>query len=263
VDRHAELADDVQIGAYVIIEGRVRLGSGCVVGPHSILRGHSEIGAGCKIGPAAYVGFDPQHLKYAGGETWLVVGERTIIREGTSLHRSTKPGIENATRVGADCFLMANTHVGHDTKVGDRVTLANGAMIGGHCEIGIASFLGGGSGIHQFVKIGRLVIVGGCEVVTRDVPPFAAVRYDSMKGYNAVGCRRGGISREGVASIRAAYRCIHTCRSTPVAVQAIRQLEPQTPEIQEILDFIAAATRGIQPSFQIGRGRPGADEVDE
>jgi UDP-N-acetylglucosamine acyltransferase len=251
VDSRVALADGVRVGAYCVIEGRVRLGANTVVEPHSVIRGHTVTGAGCRVGPAAYVGLDPQHVRFdpAAGETSLVIGDGVVIREGTSVHRSLKPGEANATRVGDRCYLMAASHVAHDCRLGSDVILANSVLLGGHVEIGERSFLGGGSVFHQFVRIGRLAIVRGNEAVSKDIPPFSAAAFGGLKAYNAVGCRRAGMTPEGVKAIRAAYQCIHTNRTMPDAVRAIRAIEPQTPELGELLDFIAATKRGVQPSI--------------
>jgi UDP-N-acetylglucosamine acyltransferase len=251
LDRRVELADGVRVGPYCVIDGRVQIGAGTAIEPHSMIRGHTVIGAHCRIGPAAHVGFDPQHLRFdpSAGETSLVIGDGVVIREGASLHRSLKPGLENATRVGDRCYLMADAHVGHDCRLESDVILANAVLLGGHVTVGARAFMGGGSGVHQFCRIGRLVIVRGNEAVTRDVPPFAAVMYDGLKGYNAVGCRRAGIPRDGIKAIRAAYQCLHTHRTTSDAVRAIQSIEPRTPELCELLDFIATTKRGIQPSI--------------
>src|SRR5947208_2935539 len=116
IDPRARLAGDVRVGPYAVIEGNVTIGPGTRVGPHTIINGSTIIGSRCRIGPAAYVGLDPQHLGYDGGETWLMIGDETIIREGASVHRSLKPGQENPTRVGNKCFLMGGAHVGHDAQ---------------------------------------------------------------------------------------------------------------------------------------------------
>jgi UDP-N-acetylglucosamine acyltransferase len=210
------------------------------------------IGADCRIGPAAYVGLDPQHAGFDPRiETWVVIGDKVIIREGASVHRATRPGIENATRIGQSCFLMGASHAGHDCQVGEGVVMANGVLLGGHVHVGERAFFGGGSAIHQFVHIGRLVIVSGNEIVTHDVPPFGAVRYNGIKGYNAVGCRRAGLSRDAIQAIRQAYQCMHTTRTMPKVIAAIKALDSPAPQIlQEILDFIASSKRGIQPSVK-------------
>jgi UDP-N-acetylglucosamine acyltransferase len=264
LDPRARLADDVVVGPYVIIEGPVTIGAGTRVLPHTVIHGPTEIGARCKIGPAAYVGLDPQHAGYDGvSETWLVVGDDVTIRENVSIHRAMKPGRENATTIGNRCYLMATSHVGHDAKVGEQVTLANGTMLGGHSEVGARAFLGGGSGLHQFVRVGRIAIIRGNEPVTHDVPPFAAMAYGGLKGYNAVGCKRAGISPAGIASIRRAYHCIHQNRSLPTAVAQIRDTVPETPEVLELLDFIANSRRGLPASvrfFRSGAFAPVAPE---
>jgi len=182
IDRRAELGEGVKVGPYVVIEGRVRVGAGCVIEAHSVLRGPSAIGARCRIGPAAYVGLDPQHLKLNANETesWLIVGDECVIREGASLHRATHEGLEHATRLGDRCFLMANSHVGHDARLGNDVVMANAVLIGGHVTVGDRTFLGGGSAIHQFCRVGRLVVIAGNESVARDIPPFAAARYGGI-----------------------------------------------------------------------------------
>ncbi len=251
VDARVEFADRVRVGPYCVIEGRVQIGAGTVIDAHSVIRGHTQVGRNCRVGPGAYLGFDPQHLRFdpAAGETSLLIGDGVVIREGVSLHRSLKPGEQNATRVGDRCYLMANSHVGHDCRVEADVILANGVLLGGHMTVGERSFLGGGSIYHQFVRIGRLAIVRGGEAISKDIPPFSATAFGGLKGYNAVGCRRAGISREGIKAIRAAYHSIHTNRTMSDAVRAIESLEPQTPELRELLDFIAATKRGIQPSI--------------
>jgi UDP-N-acetylglucosamine acyltransferase len=248
VDRRADLADGVEIGPYAVIEGRVVIGPRTVVGAYTLIKGHAVIGAGCKLGPGAFVGLDPQHRGYAGQETSVEIGEGCIIREGASVHRAYEAG--HATRVGPRCMLMGQSHVGHDSVVGADVTLANCVMLGGHCQVGDGVFLGGGCGIHQYVRIGRLAIVCGNEAVTRDIPPFAAVRYGGLKGYNAIGCKRAGIPRASIHAIRGAFRALHSHRTTPAALEAIAGEWGDVPEVRELLEFARAKGRGLQPSYR-------------
>ena len=250
IDPKAELADDVDIRAYVVIEGRVTIGAGTVVHSHSVIQGHSVLGAGCKIGPAAYIGTAPQHLGYKGVETSLYIGNDAIVRETAQIHRAFKPGPEHATRIGDRSFIMTGAHIGHDCQVGNDVVMASGAMFGGHCLIGDRVFVGGGAATHQFVQVGRLAIISGLETVTRDILPFAAMRYAGLKGYNAIGCRRAGLSREAIKAIRLAFRCFHTNRTTPAAMAAIECIEPMVDEVREILDFAKGSKRGLQPSVR-------------
>jgi UDP-N-acetylglucosamine acyltransferase len=256
VDRGAELADDVQIEPYAIVGRGVTIGAGTTVRPHCIIHGSTLIGAHCDIGPAAYVGLDPQHLVFLKRpleerqQTWLVVGDHVIIREGASLHRAIKPGRENATRVGNRCMIMGGAHVGHDCVVEDEVVMANDALLGGHVQVGSRAFLGGGCIVHQFVRIGRIAMVGGNQPVGQDVPPFSALLYGGLKGYNAVGCRRAGMSQETVKSIRAAYHCVHTNRSAQAVFAAMSALELDTPEVDEIRQFMLTTKRGLMRSVR-------------
>ena len=258
VDPRARLAPSVVVGAYAVIDGAVTIGEESVVHEHTVMRGTTIVGRNCRIGPAAYVGMDPQHLRFVPDEanpTWLVIGNNVTIRESARLHRSTAPGQDHATRIGDGCFLMGAVHVGHDCVLEPHVTLADAVLLGGHCRIGQGSFLGGGCTIHQFVQIGRLVIVAGNEALARDVPPFAAVLFGRLKGYNAIGCRRAGIARIGLTSIRGVFQRLRQHRQTSNAVNAIRSEVPDLPEVREILGFIASSRRGILPSHHL---RPGA-----
>jgi UDP-N-acetylglucosamine acyltransferase len=266
VDRRAELADDVKVGAYTIVKAGVIVGAGTVIQEHCHIHGNIVIGQRCSIGPTAFVGLPPQHAKYDGANTRAIIGNDVVIRELASIHRSIHQGSDHATTVGDRCMLMAGSHVGHDCVVGEDVVLANGTMLGGHCVVGSRVFIGGGAAIHQFVRLGRLVIIGGNEAITHDVPPFAAARYRGLKGYNAIGCKRAGMSRETIHAVRAAFYCLHRNRTLPRAVAAIRKNVPMLPEIKELLDFIGSTKRGVLASVKgqgiarLGRSDDGLDD---
>lgn len=262
IDPRAELAPDVTVGAYTIIKGPVTVGPGTRIGEHCVLEGAAVIGSNCRIGPAAYVGLEPQHLRFvadASNPTYLIIGDNVILRESTRIHRATKPGREHATKIGDRCFIMGSAHVAHDCVLSEDVVLADAVLLGGHCHIGPKTFMGGGCTIHQFVKIGRLCIVAGNEAISNDIPPFAAARYGRLKGYNAIGCRRAGMSREAVTAIRGVYRRLRSNRVTSTAVATIAAEVPDLPEVREIIDFIAHSRRGIVSSH---RGFPQASRFD-
>jgi UDP-N-acetylglucosamine acyltransferase len=266
VDPSAKLAEGVTVGAYAIIKGGVSIGPGSAILEHCVLEGPTVIGRGCRIGPGAYVGLGPQHLRFTPDEanpTYLVIGDNVTIREGSRIHRATHPGREHATRIGDNCYLMGATHVAHDCVLEDDVIMADAALLGGHCHIGARAFLGGGCTLHQFVQIGRLTIVGGNEGIGHSVPPFAAVRYGHLKGYNAVGCRRAGMAREAIVAIRAAYQRLRDHRTTPAALVAIRSEVPDLPEVREIIEFIRSSRRGMLPSFRSAQAGQRADGADE
>lgn len=266
VDPRVKLAEGATVGAYAVIKGSVSIGPGSTILDHCVMEGPTEIGRGCRIGPGAYIGLGPQHLRYVPDEanpTYLIIGDNVTIREGSRIHRATHPGREHATRIGDNCFLMGAIHVAHDCVLENDVIMADGALLGGHCHIGARSFLGGGSTLHQFVQIGRLAIIAGNEAVGHGVPPFAAVRYGRLKGYNAVGCRRAGMGREAIVAIRAAYQRLRDHRTTSAALAAIHSEVPDLPEVREIVDFIRSSKRGLLPSSRPSRAGRGTDPADE
>lgn len=251
IDPTARLAEGVTVAPYAIIHAGVEIGPGTKILEHTVLGGPAVIGSNCRIGPGAYVGTPPQHLRYkedAGNPSYLIIGDNVTIREGARVHRATKPGKENATRIGDRCFLMGAIHVAHDCVLGSDVIMADGALLGGHCAIGSHAFLGGGCTLHQFTRVGRYAIISGNEAISQDVPPFAAARYGRLKGYNAIACRRAGFSREAVNAIRGSYYRMRLNRLTGDAVAAIQRDFPDSREANEIVDFIAASKRGILPS---------------
>ena len=262
VDPRARLGEGVKIGPYVVIEGRVSIGDGTIIKSHSVLCGDTKIGRNCKIGPAAYVGLDPQHVRFridAQPPTFLIIGDHVTLREGSRIHRAIHAGEEHATRIGDNCFIMGAVHVAHDCVLERDVIMADAALLGGHCHIARGAFLGGGCTIHQFVRIGRLAIIAGNEAVSFEIPPFAAVRYGNLRGYNAIGCRRSGMDRATVTAVRKCYNALRQNRTVPAALADIRANVEQLPEVREFLDFIAAVRRGIPPSRPKGVGNTAFD----
>jgi UDP-N-acetylglucosamine acyltransferase len=269
IDPLAQLGEGVVIGAYSIIKGPVRIGPGTVIHEHCNVQGQTVIGRECQIGPAAFVGLPPQHMRANPTIGQLIVGDHVIIRETATLHRSIADGEAHATRVGNHCFLMGAVHIAHDCVLGEHVIAANGVLMGGHCQIGDRVFLAGGCALHQYVRVGRLAIIAGNETSTHDVPPFAALRYGALKAYNAVGCKRAGMDRKTIHAVRSAFRCLHSHRLMPAAVEAMRKLNSDVPEVQELIDFITSSQRGVVPSHgsarlmtKQGTGVPDSDNPD-
>jgi UDP-N-acetylglucosamine acyltransferase len=254
VDPQVQLGDGVSIGAYSVIKGPVRIGANTIIHEHSHVQGKTVIGEKCQIGPTAFVGLPPQHLKADPDVGQLIIGDHVMIRETATVHRSIVAGDGHATRLGNRVFLMGSVHVAHDCVLADNVIAANGVLLAGHCQIGPGAFLGGGCTLHQFVRVGRLAIIGGNEKPGKDVPPFAAMRNGMLKAYNAIGCRRAAMNRETIRAIRAAYHALHSHRMLSAAVHAIRQMNSDVPEIAELLEFIATSKRGIVPSHLSSHG---------
>ncbi len=261
VSADAQLADDVEVGAYAILDGPVRVGAGTVVLPHTHVLGKTTVGRNCRLGPAAYVGTPPQHLKADADAGSLVVGDDVVIRETATLHRAATAGDDHATRVGDRVFVMGSAHVGHDSVVEADAVLAHGIMLGGHVTVGAKAFIGGGAVIHQHCRVGRLSMIRGNEAVSADVPPFAVLTWTGLKGYNAVGVRRSGMPRASAQAIRSAYGCFHRHRLMAAAAAEIRaQGLADVPEVAELLAFLATTKRGIVQSLRFLRHTAEGDD---
>ena len=208
VDSEAELADDVIVGPGAVIERGVRIGRGCQIGPHAVVHRGTTLNEEVYVSVGAVIGGVPQDLKFKGGASGVEIGPRTAIREYVTVHRCSTPGA--VTRVGAECMLMATSHVAHDCTLGDRVVLANGANLGGHVTIGDAVFVSGHAQIHQFIRVGTLVMIGGGSKVIKDLPPYCVADGHPARlfGVNVTGLRRAGLGVEEIGQIKEAYRVL-------------------------------------------------------
>ncbi|WP_212523218.1 acyl-ACP--UDP-N-acetylglucosamine O-acyltransferase [Actibacterium sp. MT2.3-13A] len=209
IEEGARIGAGCVIGAFAVIGPRVVLHEGVEVKSHAIVTGDTEIGEGTVIFPFANIGDIPQDLKFRGEETRLIVGKRNRIREGVTMNTGTEGG-GGVTRVGDDCLFMTGTHVGHDAQVGNRVIMANHAALAGHCVIDDEVIIGGLSGIHQWVRVGRGAIIGAVTMVTNDVIPYGLVQgpRGHLDGLNLVGLKRRGVPRSDITALRAAYQAL-------------------------------------------------------
>lgn len=260
IDPRAEIAPDASIGPYSVIEGPVRLAAGVKVYGHVYILGRTEIGAGCEIHPFAVVGGTPQDFHYTDGDTGVVIGPGTLIREHASISR----GCETPnTIVGGGCMIMAKAHVGHDCVIDDGVVLTNGAECAGHVHIGAGAVISGHVMIHQFVRIGRRAMCVGAALVKHDVPPFMVTDHDGgIAKINLVGLRREGFSRQTIAAVKGVFKALY--RSDRPFATALAELRRQEhcPSAREILDFVSESSkRGIAGRSR--RVRAGADDSDE
>ena len=242
----AELGVDVNVGPFCQVGANVRLGDRTVLRSHVNVEGHTTLGAGCEIWPFASVGSKTQDLKYKGGAPRLVVGDHTVIRECATLNCATFDGGE--TRVGSKCLIMAYCHVAHDCIVGDRVVMANNATLAGHIVVEDDAIIGGLTGVHQFVRIGRMSILGGFTKAVKDVPPYMMADGDPLKifGPNKVGLERHGVSAEAQQALKEAYKIVF--RTELTVVKALERIEAELaplPEVRNFVEFIRKSERGI------------------
>jgi UDP-N-acetylglucosamine acyltransferase len=243
----AKIGERCRIGPYAQIGDQVSLGDDTEVGALVVIDGWTEIGSGCRIFPHAVLGTAPQHSKYKGEETYLRIGNDTIIREFVTIHRASAEG-EGVTAVGDSNFIMAYCHIAHDCRLGSHITMANGASLAGHVSIEDHANLGALAGIHQFVRIGCYTMVGAFSGIGQDVPPYVMVSGIRPKPYgiNAIGLRRHDFSPEALKELKQAYRILYQSHlNTTQALERIEaELEP-IPEIQHLVEFIKASKRGI------------------
>ena len=251
IERGAELAESVEVGACSIVRAGVRIAAGTTIGPHCVVEGRTTIGRDNRIFQFASIGAVPQDKKFAGEPTELVIGDRNTIREFCTLNLGTAQG-GAVTRVGDDNWIMAYVHIAHDCQVGDQTILANNATLAGHVRIGDWVTVGGLSGVHQFVHIGAHAFVGFASHVSQDVPPYMMVDGNplAVRGFNIEGLRRRGFGAERIAAVkqmhRLLYRCGHTFEQSRAAIDALAAEMPQAAaDIALMHEFLAHATRGI------------------
>jgi UDP-N-acetylglucosamine acyltransferase len=247
VSDDARIAADVYIGPYCQIGARVEIGVGCRFESHVIVEGPTKIGEDNQFFPFGTIGLQPQDLKFKGEDTYLTIGDHNVFREYVNVHRGTKGGGAH-TKIGDHNFLMAYAHVGHDSILGDHIILANAATLAGHIVIEDYATVGAFSGVHQFCRVGTHGYVGGYSVVTKDVLPYSKTvseRRTQAYGPNIVGLERKGFTPEQIQSIRSAFRLLLQSKlTTTQAVEAIKT-RVCPPEVQVILDFIEASSRGV------------------
>jgi UDP-N-acetylglucosamine acyltransferase len=262
----AELHPTVQVGAYAVIGERVKVGAGTLIGAHVVLDGHTEIGARNHIFPGAAIGLEPQDLKYEGALTLVKIGDDNLIREYVTINRATFAG--EATTIGNSNLLMAYVHVGHNCVIEDRVNISNGVALAGHVRVESRATISGILGVHQYVHIGRLAMVGGMSRINRDVPPFMLVEGNParVRSLNLVGLKRAGFTEaEGDKTfqiLKEAFRFLY--RSGFTLNEAIEQFDllPNNESLQHLRRFLQLAQirgrRGVIP----GRSKLGLDREE-
>jgi UDP-N-acetylglucosamine acyltransferase len=240
IEEGAKLGEGVRIGPFCLVGAEVVLGEGCELKSHVVVTGRTTVGPHTKIYPFASVGHAPQDLKFAGEPSTLEVGAECTIREGVTMNPGTAGGAMK-TVVGDRCLFLANSHVAHDCKVGNNVICSNNVMLAGHCTIQDFAILGGGAGVHQFVRIGQHAFIGGLSGIENDVTPYgmAIGNRAHLAGLNIIGLRRRGFTREQIHDIRRAYRLLFADEGTlSERVEDVAAEFATHPFVHEILDFI-------------------------
>ncbi len=242
----AKLGRGVCIGPNTVIGEYVKIGANTVVGSCCVIEGITQIGKRCKIYTGAVIGSPPQDLKYKGERTKVLIGDDNVIREYVTINLGTVD--KGKTVVGNNNLLMAYSHVAHDCVIGDGVVIANAGTLAGHVTIENKAIIGGMSAIHQFSRVGRTAIIGGCSKIIQDVPPFSMVDGHPAKvyGINSIGLKRAKISPASITRLKTAFKILFKMKlSTSTALKRIKKEVPKDANVKYLIEFIKSSKRGV------------------
>ena len=239
------IGNNVTIDPFAVIEDGVTIGNDTHIMSHAIILKGTTIGKFCRIFPGAVIGAIPQDLKFAGEETTVEIGDYTTIREFVTVNRGTKDKLK--TVIGDHCLIMAYTHIAHDCVIGNYVILANGVQLAGHVQVNNHAFIGGVTGVIQFVKIGAYTHTAAHTLVTKDIPPYIKTGIPvCYAAINSIGLRRRGFTSEKINEIHEIYRYIYLKGlNITQALECIEKELPESNERNEIISFIKSSKRGI------------------
>jgi len=247
IDPNAELADDVEVGAFSIVDAKVRIDSGTRIGPHAVITGRTTIGENNHIFQFTSIGEQPQDKKYADEDTELIIGDNNTIRELCTFSRGSLQG-GGVTRIGNNNWIMACVHIAHDCLLGDNIIMANNASLAGHVTVGNHAILSGYSLIHQFCTVGEHSFTSFASHVNQSIPPYVTVSGEKarVKGINSEGLKRMGYTSEQINQVRRAYKVLYR-EGIPLeeAKGILAEMAENFPEIQPMDDFLKTAERGI------------------
>ncbi len=246
VDSNAEIAGDVEIGPYCVVEGGARIGAGSRLESHVVVQGNTVIGEGCTVSPFASIGGPPQDIGYKYEPTRVVIGRNNTIKEYVTINRGTTKG-GGVTELGDNNFIMAYAHIAHDCKVGNNIIMANGATLAGHVEVSDFVIFSGLCAVHQFCRVGKYAFISGLTGIPKDVPPFVIAAGDRAKlyGLNLVGLERRSFPKEEIMKLKKAYRILfRSALPLKTSLKIIRE-ELDGDSIGYLIEFIESSTRGI------------------
>lgn len=246
VDPSAQIADDVSIGPYCVIEAGVEIGAGTIIEPHVVIKGPTKIGKDNHIFQFASIGEMPQDLKFGGENTRLEIGDRNRIREYVTMNRGTEQG-GGVTRIGDDNLFMAYAHVAHDCIVGSDIVFANNATIAGHVVVEDHAILGGFTSVHQFTRLGAHCFTGFATALDRDVLPYFIVAGNRARaiGINKEGLKRRGFTPEAIRSLQEVFKILVKAKgSHQEALEKAKELAKTSDDVQHVLDFLEQSQRG-------------------
>ena len=249
VHPEAKIGQNVIIEPFATVQKDVVIGDGTWIGPNAVIFDGSRIGNNCKIFPGAVIAGLPQDLKYKGEQTFVEIGDNTVVRECVTINRGTAS--KGKTVVGSDCLIMCYAHIAHDCRIGNNVILGGYTGLAGEVEVDDWAILSS-SLVHQFVHIGCHVMVGGGSKVSKDIPPYVKAARDPLSyvGINTIGLRRRNFSNERINEIHEIYRILY--QSDMNNSQALEYIETNiapSPERDIITSFVRSSKRGIMKGY--------------
>ena len=252
IGNEVQLAGEVEIGPFCLLQGKIRIGAGTRLISHVAIFGDTEIGEANVLHPNVVIGDEPQDIAYTGGIRKVRIGHRNVFREGTTIHRGSEHG--EVTIIGDDNFFMQNSHAAHDCRIGNSTIIAGGALLAGWVEVGDRALVSGNCVVHQYTRIGRLAMMRGLSRTSRDIPPFCIMDgTHTLRGINAIGLRRVGFKAAEIRAIREVFLALFSKRQNlKMALERIAS-EKLIPEAQEMVDFIRASKRGVAFGLREGR----------
>ena len=246
VDPNAKIGENVKIGPYSVVGPEVSIGNGTVIESHVVIEGETIIGENNYIFSFVSIGKVPQDLKFNGEKTRVIIGNNNKIREFVTIHRGTDDKYE--TRIGNDTLVMAYVHIAHDCIIGDHCVLANAATFAGHVEVEDWAVVGGLTAIHQFTRVGRHAMIGGCSAVNQDVVPYMLSEGNKARAVyiNIVGLKRRGFSEEQIKTLREVYKIIFKKKlKLEKALQILEKDYKDNEDVVKLVEFIRKSKRGI------------------
>ena len=246
IHAQAQLGSGCEVGPYCVLGEHTVLGDGCKLHSHVVIDGHTTLGKDNEVFPFACLGLKSQDLKWRGGVTRTQIGDGNTFREHVTVHSATNDG--DATVIGSHNHLLAYCHVAHDCRLGDHIIMSNVGTLAGHVTVEDHAIVGGLAAVHQFCRIGRMAIIGGCSKVVQDVPPFMLADGNpaETRTINKVGLERNGVSEEAQAALKQAYKILF--RDGLTISNAVARIEaelPKLPEVLHLIQFVRSSERGI------------------
>jgi len=242
----AQVPSTCHVGPFCVLGEHVKLGDNCQLHSHIVIDGHTTLGRGNEIFPFASIGLKTQDLKWKGGVTRTEIGDGNTFREYVTIHSATSDG--DATTVGSNNHILAYCHVAHDCRLGSNIVMSNVGTLAGHVTVEDHAIVGGLAAVHQFCRIGKMAIIGGCSKVVQDVPPFMLADGNpaETRTINKVGLERNGVSEEAIGVLKSAYKILFREGLTiPNALVKIEKELAPLPEVLHLVQFVKSSERGI------------------